>query len=179
MKIFKDYAVTNEEFSQIQSQYGNLVHFASWSFLGGNSLNNHTEDIEDLQQALSMSLVKAGMYYKRQSYIIKGFIVLEEYLLNDEKLKRLKRLWDNRRKHGAYKQTFGPTEEDELDKLLEEYIPEEKRPSKKAALVLDDKFTIYLKSIMWNEKKCIGKKTTREISIRKGCVSISEHSNLI
>jgi hypothetical protein len=43
---------------------------------------------------------------------------------------------------------------------------------------MDSKFATYCKAITWNAQKSLGKKITREKSIRTGMVSLSEYDYL-
>ena len=65
-----------------------------------------------------------------------------------------------------------------LDKIVKEIVPLGVRPSKKQKLKFDTKFTTYCKAIAWNTQKSMGKKITKEKSIRSGQVSLSEFSYL-
>lgn len=94
-------------------------------------------------------------------------------------LEQLLDLWDNRTRHGANKQKFGAYQEQILDTLLKTYVPEDKRPNKQSKLEIDKRFSVYCKAIIWNCGKNLGKKITRERSIRSGLVSLSEHSYLV
>jgi hypothetical protein len=61
-----------------------------------------------------------------------------------------------------------------LDRIINKFVPKEHRPKKDAPLKIDSKFTTYCKAIVWNGQKSMGKKITREKSIRSGMVSLSE-----
>jgi hypothetical protein len=65
-----------------------------------------------------------------------------------------------------------------LEKLVRCLVPKDERPNKKAPLVIDTKFTTYCKAISWNQQKSMGKKITREKSIRNGLVSLSQFDYL-
>ena len=86
----------------------------------------------------------------------------------------LENLWDNRTRHGANRQKYGKFQERILDKIINKYVPKDQRPRKDAPLKIDSKFTTYCKAIIWNGQKSMGKKITREKSIRTGMVSLSE-----
>jgi len=62
--------------------------------------------------------------------------------------------------------------------LVKCLVPIKKRPSKKTPLLMDTKFITYCKAITWNAQKALGKKITREKSIRTGMVSLSEYDYL-
>jgi len=55
---------------------------------------------------------------------------------------------------------------------------EGERPDRFAPLSIDSKFATYCKAIVWNGQKSMGKKITREKSIRSGMVSLSEFDYL-
>jgi len=90
----------------------------------------------------------------------------------------LQDLWNNKTRHGANRQKFGPYQEKILYKLTRKIVPKKERPNKKATLKIDSKFTTYCKAITWNEQKSMGKKITREKVIRSSCVSLSEFDYL-
>ena len=87
-------------------------------------------------------------------------------------------LWHNRTRHGANKQKFGCFQEKLLENIVKKVVPFEKRPNKQQPLKIDNKFSTYCKSIAWNSQKSMGKKITREKSIRTGIVSISDYDYL-
>ena len=90
-------------------------------------------------------------------------------------VKQLQDLWKNKTRHGANKQKFGQYQEQILEKIVKEIVPARSRPSKKACLRIDSKFNNYCKAIMWNRQKAMGKRITREKTIRGGLVSLSEY----
>ncbi len=177
MQKIDPFAVTNEEYQQLQKQFGDLCYFAAWQLMRKNIKNNHTEDIEDIMQQLHMAIIRAGRYYKRQIYIETCLEKAEEHA-SDRFLKRvvkeLKDLWANRTKHGANKQKFGDHQESLLNYIVSKCVPENQRPSSYADLRIDKKFTTYCKAIAWNAQKSLGRKISRERSVRSGQVSLSE-----
>lgn len=178
--IVNNFPITNEEYKQLDKKFGQLCHFAAWELKKKNSNNNHTDDQEDISQDLKISLIRAGSYYKRQTYIEDIFEKLKDYLEDNflkSILEELVDLWENRTRHGANRQKFGPFQEDILDKLLE-MMPENERPNRFRSLLIDDKFENYAKRIIWNQQRAIGKKITREKSLRNGAVSLSEFDYL-
>lgn len=182
MSKFDCFAVTNNEFNLLQEKFQDLAFYASWQLMRKNVKNNHTEDIEDIMQQLHMAIIRAGRYYKRQVYIETCLEKVEEYA-QDSFLKtvveELKSLWDNRTKHGANKQKFGEHQESLLDNIVLEIVPEEERPNRNADLLIDKKFTTYCKAIAWNSQKSMGKKISKERSIRNGTVSLSEFDSIL
>ena len=96
-----------------------------------------------------------------------------------ESLLELERLWKDRTKHGAGRQNFGKKEEAALDDWVDKLVPSAIRPNKKAPLQIDRKFITYCKAVIWNKQKSLGKKITREKSIRSGIVSLSEYDYLV
>jgi hypothetical protein len=140
-----------------------------------------TNEPEDDVQELRIALLRAGSYYKRQTYIESCFVALEGRVndkFNKLILKQLNQLWVDRRRHGANRQKFGEFQELILDRLVKEYISEEDRPKKDASLSIDTKFSTYAKQIIWNAQKSLGKQITREKSWRTGLVSLSEFDYL-
>ena len=65
-----------------------------------------------------------------------------------------------------------------LDKIVKACVPYETRPNRKQNLKIDLKFRTYAKAIVWNAQKSMGRKITRENSIRTGIVSLSEFEYL-
>lgn len=179
--ILKTFGVTDLEYDLIDKKFGKLAHTAAWELLRKNSRNNHTDEQEDIAQRLRISFLRAGSYYKRQTYIENCLDLCRKYV-EDRFLRKiineLFNLWKNKTRHGAHRQKFGPHQEKILDQLSKTLIPTKERPSKKKALILDSAFTTYCKSIMWNEQKAMGRKITREKPIRTGLVSISDFDYL-
>lgn len=180
--IYKCFPVTEEEFIELEDKYGKLTKYQSWQLIRKNNQNNHTEDPEDFFQDLNISLLRAGSYFKRQTYIESCLKVCKEHVKDKFMscmLNSLEDLWLNKTRHGANRQKFGPYQEKLLDKLVKVTVPTSKRPSKKVKLPVDDpKFKTYCKAITWNEQKAAGKKITREKSIRAGQVSLNEYDYL-
>jgi len=182
MKKKKDpFAVTNEEFAELEAHFSDLCYFVSWQLMRKNLKNNHTEDVEDVTQRIRMAVIRAGRYYKRQVYIETGLKLIEEYAndrFTSKIVEELKFLWSNRTKHGANRQRFGEHQEQLLDMMIEKCVPKECRPKKNATLLMDKKFTSYCKAIAWNEQKSLGKRISRERSIRSSMCSLSEFDYL-
>ena len=181
-EIFKNYPVTTDEFDVLHEKYGRLCHDISWDLLKRNNRNNHTDEEEDINQEILISLMHAASYYKRQTYI-KDCLVLCEKYAKDKKfiaimVEELNDLWSNRKRHGAGRQKFGAYQEKLLDKLVKLLVPKSKRPSKHAPLKTDAEFGPYCKSIAWNRQRALGKKITREKGIRSGMASLSEYDYL-
>ena len=196
------FPITEEEYRVLDEKFGKLCHYASWQLNKKNSKNNHTDDPEDTVQTLRIALIRAGSYYKRQTYIeaclnaiaiIKrdedeeGNPIGDPYItslryMKDKLLQgmaeHLLYLWLNKTRHGANRQKFGDYQEELLDMLLASSVPKEKHPDKSALLVIDPKFVTYCKQIIWNQQKQMGKKITREKSWRTGLVSLSEYDYL-
>ncbi len=175
------YPISNEEFLQLQKKFGSLAHYAAWQLKRKNFKNNFIDDEEDVAQDLTIALMDAASYHKRQVYIISCLKKLKECVTDSFTKKivnKLISLWDKRTKHGAGKQKFGPQQEAILDELVAKWIPPDDRPNKKAPLVIDSNFKIYCKRVMWNRQRNLGKKITREKSIRGSLVSLSEFEYL-
>ncbi len=180
--VYKCFPVTEDEFRELEDKYGKLTKYQSWQLIRKNNRNNHTEDPEDFFQDLSISLLRAGSYFKRQTYVESCLELCRKYA-KDRFLRRmvreLQKLWKNKTRHGANRQKFGPYQEMLLGKLVRTLVPPAERPSKLVRLTVDDpKFRTYCKAITWNEQKAAGKKITREKSIRAGQVSLSEYDYL-
>lgn len=179
--ITSNFPITESEYAVLDDKFGKLCHFASWQLQKKNSRNNHTNDPDDDVQELRIALLRAGSYYKRQTYIEQCFSTLEEHV-KDPFIKKitiqLQQLWTDRRRHGANRQKFGEFQEIILDRLVKKNVPKKYRPRRDQALVMDSKFSTYLKQIVWNAQKSLGKKITREKQIRSSMVSLSEYDYL-
>ncbi len=179
--LFASFPITEQEYKILDEKFGKLCHFAAWQLDKKNTKSSKTDEQEDFVQELKMALIRAGSYYKRQTYIEACFIALEP-CLHDRfltgVLKELKNLWSNRTRHGANRQKFGKFQEDILEKLVKSAVPIEKQPCKDQPLKVDTKFITYCKAITWNAQKSMGRKITREKSWRTGLVSISEFAYL-
>jgi hypothetical protein len=179
--IFDAFQITDEEYRELDQKFGQLCHFVAWDLKRKNSKNNLTDELDDIAQDLRWSIARAGVYTKRQRYLEACMAVARE-LITDEfmlhVLTELEYLWENRTRHGANKQKYGEYQEKILDTIMAGFIPENRRPDKRARLDVDKKFATYCKAIVWNCSKNLGKKITRERRIRSGMVSLSEHSFL-
>lgn len=179
--ISLEFPISNEEYLELDEKFGRLTWHAAHELKKKNSLNNYTDDPEDIKQSLTLDMLKAGSYYKRQIYIEKCFSAIKQFV-KDPFLKNIMveliDLWQNRTRHGANRQKFGPFQEMLLSKLLK-IVPKSERPDKNERLKIDTKFTTYCKAIVWNGQKSLGKKITREKSVRNGVVSLSEFDHLL
>jgi hypothetical protein len=179
--IVNAFPITEQEYEILDEKFGKLCHYASWQLQKKNSRNNHTNDPDDDVQELRIALLRAGSYYKRQTYIESCFVTLNKHVKDrfiKRIVRRLEKLWVDRRRHGANRQTFGPFQEVILDRLVKKHVPKACRPTRDAPLKIDGKFSTYLKQIVWNAQKSLGKKITREKSWRTGLTSLSEYEYL-
>lgn len=179
--ICQSFPITSKEFDELNKSFGKLCYYAAHQLQKKNCKNNYTDDFEDINQELQLSIIRAGSYYKRQIYIEKCFEKISEFKFDpflQKIVKNLQDLWQNRTRHGANRQKFGMKQEILLDKLVRKLIPKETRPNKSEELKIDNKFATYCKAIVWNGQKSMGKKITREKSIRSGQVSLSEFDYL-
>lgn len=175
--IFKHFKLTDEEYAELYSKFGDLCKFAAWQLIRKNVKNNHTDEMEDIEQDLLIAVIRAGVYYKRQVYIESSLKLAKRYARDEfvkDMVKELCHLWKNRTKHGANKQKFGEAQERILDSIIKQVVPPHRLPSRCRPLVIDKKFTTYCKQIAWNQQKSLGRKITRERSLRSGMVSLSE-----
>lgn len=179
--ICSEFPILDEEYRELDKEFGKLCWTAAHELKRKNSLNNYIDDAEDVKQELIIDMMKAGSYTKRQVYIEKCFEVVKRYT-NDEFMKdfikSLEDLWENRTRHGANRQKYGPFQEHLLEVLVRKLVPKKDRPNKNETLKIDKKFSTYCKAIVWNRQKSMGKKITREKSIRSGLVSLSEFDYL-
>ena len=179
--IICEFPITEKEYSELDDRFGKLTWHASHDLKKKNSRNNYIDDPEDINQELQISMLRAGSYYKRQIYVEKCLAVAKKYAHDNLMIQivtELENLWANRTRHGANRQKYGPFQEKLLEKIVREIVPKEERPNKKESLKIDAKFATYCKSIVWNGQKSMGKKITREKSIRSGQVSLSEFDYL-
>lgn len=179
--IVNNYPITGDEYDLLMKKFEKYCFYIAWQLKKNNSKNNSTDDLEDITQQLKIAVIKAASYYKRQTYIENCFAVLNT-CLEDKFLKkilgRLKRLWLDRTRHGANRQKFGDHQEMILEKLLLTNTKLDQRPDRHRSLIIDKKFHRYCKQICWNEQRAMGKKITREKSLRVGLTSLSEFDYL-
>jgi hypothetical protein len=179
--IMNSFPVTETEYELLDKRFGKLAHYAAWELKRKNAKNANANDPDDDVQELRIALVRAGSYYKRQTYIEECFEVLEQHVRDKFIMKvihELQHLWEDRRRHGANRQKFGVHQQVILDALVQKHVPEEARPKRDEPLKLDQHFTTYCKQIIWNAQKSLGKKITREKSWRTGLVSLSDFDYL-
>lgn len=181
LDICTTYSINEAEYQELENKFGKLCWHAAHELKKKNSRNNYTDDPEDIKQELQMSMLRAGSYYKRQVYIEKCLAISKKYA-TDKFLKsviaELENLWANRTRHGANRQKFGKYQEELLQKIVRKIVPKADRPNQNEPLKIDSKFATYCKAIVWNGQKSMGKKITREKSIRSGQVSLSEFDYL-
>lgn len=174
--ICKAFPISETEYKLLSQEFGGLAVFGAKKFIEKNSKNCYN-DRDDIIQNIFCDLIKASSYSKRQIYINKCFLACNRYIKDKfmrKILKTLEMLWGNRTKHGANRQVFGKCQEDILEKLVQTYVPDKKKPDKKAPLIIDESFAKYAKSALWNNLRGSGRKITRDKSINKGMVSLSD-----
>lgn len=177
LDICTTYSINESEFKELDMKFGRLIWHAAHELKKKNTRNNFIEDLEDIKQELQMSMLRAGSYYKRQVYIEKCFESVRKHVKDKfvkMLLEQLEDLWLNRTRHGANRQKYGAFQEKMLDTMVKKIVPKNEIPDKNAPLKIDSKFATYCKAIVWNGQKSMGKKITREKSIRTGLVSLSE-----
>lgn len=175
--IFTNFPLTNGEYALLEEKFGDLCKFASWQLRRKNIRNNPGVDLDDFIQDLRMALLNAGCYYKRQVYIESCFESIRRFAKDPftrQIVRELRRLWKNRKRHGASRQKFGDHQERLLTRIVRQVVPRHSWPKKKRLLEIDDRFVTYCKSITWNKQKSLGRKITRERGFRSGLVSLSE-----
>ena len=180
-EIINAFPISEKEYQFLEKKFGELCEYQAWQLIKKNSKNNHTDNQEDVAQDMRIALLRAASYYKRQCYIEACLKLCRKNVSDDPSkciLNELEDLWKNKTRHGANRQKFGPQQEKMLEKLVKCIVPIKDRPNKKADLVMDKKFITYCKAITWNAQKTLGKKITKERSIRTGMVSISEFDYL-
>jgi hypothetical protein len=180
--ICVNFPITNEEFQELSKKFTKLCYHAAHELQRKNCRNNYTDDFDDISQELHLSMIRAGSYFKRQVYIESCLELAKKYTSKDKFLSKivsnLDELWNNRTRHGANRQKFGPHQEEILERIIKQVVPQQCRPDPQAPLKIDSKFTRYCKAIVWNGQKNMGKKITKEKVIRAGQVSLSEYDYL-
>ena len=180
--ICSSFPITEKEYYDLNKKFGKLCYYAAHQLKKKNSRNNVAEDIDDINQELQLSIIRAGSYYKRQIYIEKSLKVAKIYAKDPftiAVLNNLENLWNNRTKHGASRQKFGEYQELLLSNIIKKHTPEDQQPNKNDLLKIDCKFSTYCKAIVWNGQKSMGKKITKEKNIRTGLTSLSEYDYLV
>lgn len=180
--IYKNFPINADEYNLLDKKFGQLCYYASWQLNRKNSANNHQFDLDDFNQELMVSVIRAGSYYKRQVYIDSCFEKLRNKKINHVVrmiIDELQNLWHNRTRHGANRQKFGDYQEDLLGKICLIYLNPDELPQKTKSLIFDTKFFTYCKQIIWNAQRNLGKKITREKPVRSGQVSLSDHDYLV
>ena len=86
--ISKTFPVTEKEYEALNKKFGKLCYYASWQLDRKNLNNNHDYEIEDFQQELMISVLRAGSYYKRQCYIEACFETIRSNTKNKAILKK-------------------------------------------------------------------------------------------
>lgn len=179
--IFDTFQITDEEYAELDREFGKYCYFVAQQLKRNNLRNNLTDDVEDIAQDLRWSISRAGVYTKRQTYLVSCMEVARKHVKDPviiAVLDVLEHLWDNRTRHGANKQKYGQHQEWIIEQIINRHVPVADRPDKKRKLVIDKKFAAYCKAVAWNCSKNLGKKITRERNIRSGQVSLSEHNYL-
>jgi hypothetical protein len=173
--------IDSVEYKKLDDAFGQLCYYAAWQLSRKNTKNNHQNDLEDFYQELVFSLLIAGSYTKRQAYIESSLAACAKHTKDPfckQILENLQNLWNNRTRHGANRQKYGPKQEKILDNLVEKVVPLEERPDRNRPLEIDAKFYRYCKQIVWNRQRSLGKKITREKPLRVGQVSLSSFDYL-
>jgi len=172
--IQKRYPISNEEFDILQTKYGKLCWFAATKLAASNKKCD--DDLQDYHAEISISMYRAGSYYKRQTFIENAFEYLNRckiYIATEDMndLINLQSCWNK-------KANFYEQHEDKLLALVNKYGKnpniEMQTPDPTTKLVFDDKFSVYCKSILWNASKNIGQNISKENHNRVKEVSLDE-----
>lgn len=181
INIFQNFPISNDEYIELEKKFEDLCKFAAWQLKRKNVKNNCTDELDDYIQEFRTAMVHAGSYYKRQLYIedcLKSAADHAKDRFTVKIVKELQRLWEDRKRHGASRQRFGEHQERILENIVKRVVPKQFQPNKNKSLVIDKKFPTYCKNIIWNRQKAVGKKISRERSIRTGLVSLSSYDYL-
>lgn len=180
--MFKKFGITDDEYTQLLEEFGDLCRYEAWQLKRKNAQNNLIDtDVEDIIQDQLIAMIRAGVYYKRQVFIEACLEISEKHVKDrfmKNVLSELQELWNNRTKHGAHRRKFGDYQEKILECIVNTCIPPSERPDYKDKLRIDKKFRTYCKQITWNQQKSLGRKITKERSIRSSAVSLSEYDYL-
>lgn len=82
--ICENFPISNGEYLELEKEFGKLTKYAAWQLIKKNDKNSHTDEFEDINQELLMSIIRAGSYYKRQVYIEQCLVRATEYVGSDE-----------------------------------------------------------------------------------------------
>lgn len=179
--IFRSFSLSNSEFQALYKKFNYLAKFAAWQLIKKNVRNNHTDELEDIEQDLLIAILRSAVYYKRQVYIescLDAGLKHVKDKFTSQLVNRLAKLWDSRKKHGANKQRFGESQEKILECIIKNFVPIQFRPDPKKPLIIDSEFATYCKSITWNQQRAMGRKITKERGIRSSMVSLGDYSYL-
>ena len=67
--ICNKWHISDREYQTLDKEFGRLAHKQAWDLKRRNINNNVSEDQEDMVQEIRIALIRAGSYYKRQTYI--------------------------------------------------------------------------------------------------------------
>jgi hypothetical protein len=181
ISIFHKFPISNDEYNKLSTNFDDLCKFIAWQLIRKNKKNNLTDEWQDIAQEIRIAVMRAGSYYKRQCYIEEclniGKVHAKDKFISNV-MEELEFLWKNKTKHGANKQCFGEHQENILNNLVAACVPVNERPDPNRPLVIDKKFDTYCKAIAWNCQRSLGRKITRERSIRSGIVSLSNYDHI-
>ena len=96
--ICQSFPITSQEFDLLNKSFGKLCYYAAHQLQKKNCKNNYTDDFDDINQELQLSIIRAGSYYKRQIYIEKCFETISQYNMDfflNKIVKNLQDLWQN------------------------------------------------------------------------------------
>ena len=83
MNPFREFAISSDEYEVLEKEFSQLCYFVSWQLMQNNCKNNHQHEIDDFKQELLLSVIRAGSYYKRQTWIESVFELLNKYIPED------------------------------------------------------------------------------------------------
>ena len=141
--IFDEFPLSNAEWQELESKYGDLLNYQSWQLLKMNAKNNHTDEFEDVSQEQRIAMYRAGCYHKRQVYIQSCFEVVKKYVTEPivrSVVNELEYLWNNKTRHGAGRVKYGDFQQDLLEQIMEKHVPVNERPDKNKPLTIDSTF---------------------------------------
>ena len=78
--ICNQWHISDQEYETLNTMFGRLAHKQAWDLKRRNVNNNVSEGQEDMVQEIRIALIRAGSYYKRQTYIESCFHSLDEHV---------------------------------------------------------------------------------------------------
>lgn len=182
LALFK---LTDDEWQQIHKNFWKLCRHQAKSLLNMNTKGSHTDDQDDIEQEMYQSMIIAAMYHKRQCFIDSCFNALANNVKDKgllEIISKLESLWRPEASdelQATPRRRFGEHQEKTLYRLVNSCLPSALRPSPNTPFKFNEKFERYCKANTWNRIKTLGRKITKERTLRSGMASLSSFNYLV